>query len=76
MNPDSLTVQMVVLLAVRVGERVQLSQQQRVFQHSLDGFDQVRLQRGRMLLFGVALVQKRLEGRVCLRWRGHKHSKL
>lgn len=51
-----LTVQMVVLLAVGVGERVQFSQQKRVFQHSLDGFDKERLQRGRMLLFGVALV--------------------
>lgn len=67
---------MVVLLAVRVGERVQFSQQQRVLQHSLDGFDKVRLQRGRMLLFGVALVQKSLEGSVCLRCGGHKHSKL
>ncbi len=67
---------MVVLLAVGVCERVQFSQEQRVFQHSLDGFDQVWLQRGRMLLFGVALVQKRLEGHVCFCWRGHKHRKM
>lgn len=67
---------MVVLLAVGVCERVQFSQEQRVFQHSLDWFDQVRLQRGRMLLFGVALVQKRLEGCVCFCWRGHKHRKM
>lgn len=67
---------MVVLLAVGVCERVQFSQEQRVFQHSLDGFDQVRLQRGRMLLFRVALVQKRLEGHICFCWRGHKHRKM
>lgn len=40
------TVQVVVLLTVGVGEGVELPQQQRVLQDPLDGFDQVRLQRG------------------------------
>ena len=41
-----LTIQMVMFLTVRISERVELLQQQRVLQDPLDGFDQVRLQRG------------------------------
>lgn len=52
----ALTVQVVVLLAVRVGQGVELPQQQGVLQHPLDGLDQVRLQGGRVLLLGVTLV--------------------
>lgn len=55
------TVQVVVLFAVGVGERVELPQQQRVLQDPLDGFDQVRLQRGGVLLPGVPLRQEGLE---------------
>lgn len=35
----ALTIQVVVLLAVWVCERVELLQQQGIFQHPLDGFD-------------------------------------
>lgn len=55
------TIQVVVLLAVGVSEGVELLQQQRVLQNPLDGFDQVRLQSGRMLLAGVPLGQEGLE---------------
>lgn len=55
------TIQMVVLLTVRVRERVELPQQEGILQHPLDGFDQVRLQGGRVLLLGVALLQEGLE---------------
>lgn len=60
---------MVVLLAVRVSEGVELLQQQRVLQNPLDGFDQVRLQGGRVLLSGVSLGQEGLEIRVGFRWK-------
>lgn len=58
-----------MLLAVRVSEGVELLQQQRVLQNPLDGFDQVRLQGGRMLLPGVSLGQEGLEIRVGFRWK-------
>lgn len=57
-----------MLLAVRVSERVELLQQQRVLQDSLDGFDQVGLQSGRMLLSGVPLGQEGLEIGVGFCW--------
>lgn len=69
-----LTVQVVVLLAVRVGEGVELLQQQRVLQNPLDGFDQVRLQGGRVLLPGVSLGQEGLEMGVGFCWKGRDIS--
>lgn len=63
-----------MLLAVRVSEGVELLQQQRVLQDSLDGFDQVRLQSGRMLLSGVSLSQEGLEVRVGFRWKSRNIS--
>lgn len=68
------TVQVVVLLAVRVSEGVELLQQQGVLQNSLDGFDQVRLQGGRVLLSGVSLGQEGLETGVGFRWKGRDIS--
>ena len=62
------TIQVVVLLAVRVGEGVQLPQQQGVLEDPLDGLDQVGLQGGRVLLSGVPLRQEGLELGVCLSW--------
>lgn len=56
---------MVVLLAVGVSQGVEFPQQQRVLQDPLDGFDQIRLQRGRVLLSGVPLSQESLEVWVC-----------
>lgn len=41
-----LTIEMVVLLTVRVSETVELSEQQRVFQYPLDRLDQVGFQSG------------------------------
>lgn len=68
------TIQVVVLLAVRVSEGVELLQQQRVFQNSLDGFDQVRLQGGRVLLSGVSLSQESLEIGVGFCWKSRDIS--
>lgn len=48
-----LTVQMVVLLALRVRQGEELLQQQRVLEDPLDGLDEVRLEGGRVLLFRV-----------------------
>lgn len=48
-----LTVQVVVLLALRVRQSKKLLQQERVLQDPLDGFDEVRLECGRMLLLRV-----------------------
>lgn len=50
------TIQVVMLLTVWVCEWVKLLKQEGVLQYPLDGFDQVGLQRGRVLLFGVALI--------------------
>ena len=60
------TIQVVVLLAVRVGEGVQLPQQQGVLEDPLDGLDQVGLQGGRVLLGRVPRVQKLLKSPVRL----------
>lgn len=60
------TGEVVVLLAVAVGERHQLAEQQRVLEDPLHRLDQVRLQRGRVLLVGVPSVQELLEGPVRL----------
>lgn len=68
------TIQVVVLFAVRVSEGVELLQQQRVLQNSLDGFDQVRLQSGRMLLSGVSLGQEGLEIGVGFCWKSRNIS--
>jgi len=62
------TVQVVVFIAVWVGERVELPEQQWLLQDPLDGFDQVRLQSGGMLLSGVPLGQESLEIWVGFRW--------
>lgn len=70
---DPFTIQVVVLLAVRVSEGVELLQQQRVLQDPLDGLDQVRLQGGRVLLSGVPLGQEGLEIRVGFSWNEEKH---
>ena len=56
-----LTVQVVVLLAVWVCERIQFLEQEGILQHPLDGFDQVGFQGGGVLLLGVALFQEGLE---------------
>ena len=69
-----LTVQVVVLLAVGVREREELSEQQRVLQDPLDGFDQVRLQSGRVLLSGVSLSQESFEIWIRLCWRSRNMS--
>lgn len=69
-----LTIQMVMFLTVRISERVELLQQQRVLQDPLDGFDQVRLQGGWMLLSGVSLSQESLEIWVGLCWRSRNMS--
>ena len=60
---------MVVLLALGVGEGVELPEQQGVLQDPLDGLDKVGLQGVRVLLLGVTLIQEGLE--VCVRfgWR-------
>lgn len=71
---DRFTIQVVVLLAVGVSEGVELLQQQRVLQDSLDGFDQVRLQSGRMLLSGVSLGQEGLEIGVGFCWKSRNIS--
>lgn len=71
---DTFTIQVVVLFAVRVSEGVELLQQQRVLQNSLDGFDQVRLQSGRMLLSGVSLGQEGLEIGVGFCWKSRNIS--
>lgn len=71
---DRFTIQVVVLLAVRVSQGVELLQQQRVLQNSLDGFDQVRLQSGRVLLSGVPLGQEGLEIGVGFRWKSRNIS--
>ena len=47
-----------MFVRVGVGEHLQLLEQERVFQDALDGFDQVRLQRGRVLLARVPRLQK------------------
>ena len=60
------TCQVCVLGALGVGQRHQLSEQQRVLQDSLDGFDQVRLQGGRVLIGRIPRFQEVLEGRVRL----------
>ena len=60
------TVQVVVLLALRVREGVQLPEQQGVLEDPLDGLDQVGLQRGRMLLPRVPQGQEGLEVRIRL----------
>lgn len=44
---------MVVLLALCVRQGEQLLQQERVLQDPLDGLDEVRLERGRVLLLRV-----------------------
>lgn len=61
---------MVVFLTLRIGQRKQLPEQKRVFEDPLDGLDEVRLQRRGVLLPGVLGIQERLEGRVCLGWKG------
>lgn len=61
---------MVVLLAVRVRQGKQLPEQERVLEDPLDGLDEVRLQRGRVLLPWVLDVQECLERRVRLGWKG------
>lgn len=68
------TIQVVVLLAVRVSEGVELLQQQGVFQNPLDGLDQVRLQGGRVLLSGVPLGQEGLEIGVGFGWKSRDIS--
>ena len=47
-----------MLAGLRVGDLPQLLQQQRVLEDALDGLDQVRLQRRRVLLLGVARAQE------------------
>ena len=49
---------MFVLAGLRVGDLPQLLQQERVLEDALDGLDQVRLQRRRVLLLGIARAQK------------------
>lgn len=70
-RPRSLTCQVVVLLALVVGQGHELPEQQRVLEHPLDGLDEVGLQGGGVLLGGVPRVQESLEGLVgfsCKQW--------
>lgn len=64
-----LTGEVVVLLAVCVGKGDQLPQQQGVLQHPLHRFNQVRLQRGRVLLRRVPCVQKFFKGLISLSFK-------
>lgn len=57
-----------MLLAVGVGERDQLPEQQGVLEHPLHRFNQVGLQGGRVLLGGVSGIQEFLEGLIGLGW--------
>lgn len=66
---SSLTCEVVVLLAVGVGERHQLPEQQGVLEHPLHRFNQVGLQGGRVLLGGVPGIQELLEGLIGLGWK-------
>lgn len=52
---------MVMFVGLRVGEFLELAQEQRVFEDPLYRLDEVRLQRRRVLLFGVPGPQKLLE---------------
>lgn len=58
-----------MLLAVGVGERDQLPEQQGVLEHPLHRLDQVGLQGGGVLLGGVPGVQEFLEGLIGLGWK-------
>lgn len=58
-----------MLLAVGVGERDQLPEQQGVLEHPLHRFDQVGLQGGGVLLGGVPGIQEFLEGLIGLGWK-------
>lgn len=62
-----------MLLALGVGERDELSQEQGVFEDPLYRFDEVRLQRGRVLLGQVPLLQEVLKCSVCLGWMEQNH---
>jgi hypothetical protein len=53
---------MLVFVGVGIGQVPQLLQQQGVLQYPLYRLDQIRLQRGGMLLFGVARRQEFLQG--------------
>ena len=61
-GPPLLTCQVMVLFALVVCQGHELLEQQRVLEHPLDGLDEVRLQRGGVLLGGVPGVQESLEG--------------
>lgn len=61
---SQLTCQVVVLLALVVGQGHELPEQQRVLEHSLDGLDEVGLQGGGVLLGGIPRIQEGLEGRI------------
>lgn len=65
---------MVVLLTVRVRQSEQLLEQKRVLEDPLDGLDEVRLKRGRVLLPWVLDVQERLERRVRLGWKSQTQA--
>lgn len=58
-----------MFFTVEVGVRVEFPQQQRVLQDSLDRFDQVRLQSGWMLLFGVSLSKEGFKIWVSFGWK-------
>lgn len=60
-----------MLFTVHVGESKELLEQEGVFEDPLDGFDEVRFQRGGMLPAGVLGIQERLESRVSLGCRIH-----
>lgn len=55
-----------MLLALGVGEGDELSEQQRVLEHSLHRLDEVGLQGGGVLLSGVPRLQELLERLICL----------
>lgn len=59
-----------MLLALCVGQGKELLEQQWVLEYPLDGLDEVRLQRGRVLLPRVLGIQERLESCVGLGWKG------
>lgn len=60
--PSILTCEVIVFLTLVVRQRHKLLEEQGVLEHSLNRLDEVRLQRGGMLLGGIPGIQESLEG--------------
>lgn len=66
-----LTCQVIVFFTLMVSQWHQLLEEKRVLEHSLNRLDEIRLQRGGVLLGGIPGIQKSLEGLVgfsCNQW--------